>query len=228
MTSGRCTSRPSHSTRRPTAFSKAIELDRGNGWAYGNLALAYMQQGKYKQTVSLLLRSIELLDGTADKAVSWNRLASAYRLLNDYDNAVAAYQMADQLASLDETGTEEQTVEPSTGVPAGSPVVNMSAKVGVNLEAAAEAPAAATPSAATAQASPVEETSNAQKPADAPSWIFIPMSDTAILEPEHAAETAAQGAEVEVEAVGETSASQASAPEGSEPEGCPRLRLKET
>ena len=126
------------------AFSKAIELDRANGWAYGNLALAYMQQGKHKQTVSLLLRSIELLDGTAEKAASWNRLASAYRLLNDYDNAVAAYQMADQLASLDETGTEEQTVEPSTGVQAGSPVVNMSAKVGVNLEAAAEGPAAAT------------------------------------------------------------------------------------
>ena len=81
------------------AFTKAIELDRGNGWAYSNLAYAYMQQGKHKEGVSLLLRSIELLESDADKAVSWNRLASLYRALNDYDNAVAAYQMADKLTT---------------------------------------------------------------------------------------------------------------------------------
>lgn len=79
------------------AFSKAIELDRGYGWAYSNLAFAYMQQGQYKKTVSLLLRSIELLKDDKDKAVSWNRLANVYRYLNDYDNAIAAYQMADSL-----------------------------------------------------------------------------------------------------------------------------------
>ena len=79
------------------AFSKAIDLDRGYGWAYSNLAYTYTLQGKYKPTVSLLLRSIELLQADKDKAVSWNRLASVYRLLNDYDNAIAAYQMADRL-----------------------------------------------------------------------------------------------------------------------------------
>ena len=42
-------------------------------------------------------RSIDLLQADKDKAVSWNRLANVYRLLNDYDNAIAAYQMADQL-----------------------------------------------------------------------------------------------------------------------------------
>jgi tetratricopeptide (TPR) repeat protein len=57
-----------------------------------------MQQGQYKKTVSLLLRSIELLKDDKDKAVSWNRLANVYRYLNDYDNAIAAYQMADSLA----------------------------------------------------------------------------------------------------------------------------------
>jgi tetratricopeptide (TPR) repeat protein len=79
------------------AFSKAIELDRGFGWAYSNLAYTYTLQGRYKQTVSLLLRSIELLPTDKEKAVSWNRLANVYRLLNDYDNAIAAYQTADQL-----------------------------------------------------------------------------------------------------------------------------------
>src|SRR5512140_1479622 len=84
-------------TEATEAFSKAIELDRGFGWAYSNLAYTYTLQGKYRETVSLLLRSIELLERDEDKAVSWNRLASVYRLLDDYDNAIAAYQMADQL-----------------------------------------------------------------------------------------------------------------------------------
>jgi tetratricopeptide (TPR) repeat protein len=79
------------------AFTKAIELDRGCGWAYSNLAYTYTLQGKYKKTVSLFLRSIELLQNDKDKVISWNRLANVYRLLNDYDNAIAAYQMADRL-----------------------------------------------------------------------------------------------------------------------------------
>ncbi len=79
------------------AFRKAIELDRGYGLAYSNLAFTYMQRGEYKKTVSLLLRSIDLLEKDSDKAVAWNRLATVYRCLNDYDNALAAYQMADKL-----------------------------------------------------------------------------------------------------------------------------------
>ena len=61
------------------------------------LAYTYMLQGKYRQTVSLFLRSIELFENDQDKAVSWNRLGNVYRLLDDYDNAIAAYQTADQL-----------------------------------------------------------------------------------------------------------------------------------
>ncbi len=79
------------------AFSKAIQLDRGNGWAYSNLAFTYMQQGRHKETISLLLRSLDLLEDDTDKAASWNHLAQVYRRLNDYDNATAAYQMADRL-----------------------------------------------------------------------------------------------------------------------------------
>lgn len=94
-----------------SAFSKAMELDRSDGWAYSNLAYAYMQQGKFKEGVSLLLRSIDLMTSDADKAVSWNRLGSLYRSLNDYDNAVAAYQTADQLAG----GTTVAEVVPVPG-----------------------------------------------------------------------------------------------------------------
>jgi len=109
------------------AFSKAIELDRSKGWSYSNLALVYMRQGKHKEAVSLLLRSIELLETNADKAASWNRLGSVYRALNDYDNAVAAYQMADEFASLDEVIAEnpiEAVSEPERGVEPASVLTN--------------------------------------------------------------------------------------------------------
>ncbi len=79
------------------AFSKAIDLDHGNGWAYSNLALAQSQQGKYEQAVPVYQRAIELLQDDKQKAITWNRLADIYRLLNDYNNAIAAYQTADML-----------------------------------------------------------------------------------------------------------------------------------
>ena len=78
-------------------FSKAIELDCDNGWAYHNLALAYTHLEKYSEAVSLFLQGIDHFAEEKDKAVSWNQLANVYRLLNDYDNAVAAYQIADTL-----------------------------------------------------------------------------------------------------------------------------------
>ena len=79
------------------AFLKAIEVDRGNGWAYSNLGLAYTRQEKYEEAVPLYLKSIELLDNDKDKAISWNRLADIYRLMNDYNHAIEAYRKADML-----------------------------------------------------------------------------------------------------------------------------------
>jgi cytochrome c-type biogenesis protein CcmH/NrfG len=53
--------------------------------------------GRSKESVSLFLRSIDLFEDPEEKATSWNRLGDAYRQLNDYDNAIAAYQTADML-----------------------------------------------------------------------------------------------------------------------------------
>jgi len=78
-------------------FSNAIRLNSENGWAYHNLALTYTHQEKFSEAVSLYLKSIDLFPEEKDKAVSWNQLANVYRLLNDYDNAIAAYQIADTL-----------------------------------------------------------------------------------------------------------------------------------
>ena len=126
-----------------SAYSKAIELDRGNGWAHSNLAFAYMQRGKHKESVSLLLRSIELMGIDRDKAVSWNRLASAYRALNDYDNAVAAYQMADRLAPGNATSDVEEA-SPAPAVDAVRlvrAVESAPSAVALNRESKAGAPA---------------------------------------------------------------------------------------
>jgi tetratricopeptide (TPR) repeat protein len=79
------------------AYSKAIELDRWFAWPYSNLALAYVQKGRFAEAVLLYQRSIELFNGEKDKAVSWNRLGNVYRRMSDYENAIAAYQRADEL-----------------------------------------------------------------------------------------------------------------------------------
>ena len=79
------------------AYSKAIELDRWFAWPYSNLALTYVQKGRFAEAMLLYQRSIELFTEDKDKAISWNRLGNVYRRLSDYDNAIAAYQRADEL-----------------------------------------------------------------------------------------------------------------------------------
>lgn len=80
-----------------TAYGRAIELDRQFAWPYSNLALAYVQKSRFAEAILLYQRSIELFASDKDKAVTWNRLGNVYRRLNDYANAIAAYQTADDL-----------------------------------------------------------------------------------------------------------------------------------
>ena len=79
------------------AYGRAIELDRQFAWPYSNLALAYVQKGRFAEAILLYQRSIELFESDKDKAVTWNRLGNVYRRMNDYANAIAAYQTADEL-----------------------------------------------------------------------------------------------------------------------------------
>ncbi len=177
-----------------------------------------MQQGKNKETVSLLLRAIELLESDADKAACWNRLASAYRLLNDYDNAVAAYQVADQLASMDEAPNAEQSeeaVEPVPAVVTAEPVpASLNAEAGSEKPESADEPspvvAAENMQAVTA---PKSTDTTQEKPSDAPAWIFIPMSETEILEPEHEDGVTPTSDETEGVAVEKSLTSKLAAPE---------------
>lgn len=81
------------------AYRKAIELDRQFAWPYSNLALTYVQKGRLVEAILFYQRSIELFSSEKDKAVSWNRLGNVYRRLDDYENAILAYQQADELDS---------------------------------------------------------------------------------------------------------------------------------
>jgi tetratricopeptide (TPR) repeat protein len=80
-----------------TAYSKAIELNRHFAWPYSNLALAYVQKGRFAEAILLYQRGIELFTSDKDKAITWNRLGNVYRRINDYGNAIASYQTADEL-----------------------------------------------------------------------------------------------------------------------------------
>lgn len=79
------------------AYNKAIELDRSFGWPYSNLALTYLTLGKLAEAVLLYQKSAALLLNREEKAASWNSLGNIHRHLNDYENALKAYQKADEL-----------------------------------------------------------------------------------------------------------------------------------
>ena len=79
------------------AYNKAIKYDQSFGWSYTNLGIAYLQLGRYAEAVLLLQKSLDLLKTDSERAVVWNELGNMYRCLNDYHNAVVAYQKADEL-----------------------------------------------------------------------------------------------------------------------------------
>ena len=81
------------------AYARSIELERGFGRAYSNMALAFVQTGQYSDAIDLYHRSIELLSDPREKAITWNRLGILYRQIKDYQGALVAYEQADKLDS---------------------------------------------------------------------------------------------------------------------------------
>jgi tetratricopeptide (TPR) repeat protein len=80
------------------AYKKSIEIDPTYGQPYSNLGFMYYRLGKYDFAVLLFKRSIDLLDTSGDKSVSWNRLGDSYRRLGDYGNALSAYKKSSEIA----------------------------------------------------------------------------------------------------------------------------------
>jgi tetratricopeptide (TPR) repeat protein len=77
------------------AYLRSIKLENTFGRSYSNLAMAYVQTGKYSEAIKLYRRSIDLISDEKEKAATWNRLGSLYRQVKKYDHALEAYQRAD-------------------------------------------------------------------------------------------------------------------------------------
>lgn len=90
------------------AFNKAIQIDSEYGKPYSNLALAYAHQANYEDAVRLYKMSLEHLTSDKEKAITWNRLGDVFRHLKDYQEALKAYQCADELQSNSNGEPEHQ------------------------------------------------------------------------------------------------------------------------
>ena len=101
------------------AFTQAIELAPGFGWAYYNLAESCAKQNKHIEAIELCRKSLSIFTEDNDKAASWDRLASYFRAVHEYDKAVQAYQMADQLKGHGRSDGQK----PASNSPMADPVL---------------------------------------------------------------------------------------------------------
>ena len=85
------------------AYHRAIELDNCCGQSFSNLASIYIHKKFFAEAILMYHKGIELLQHPSEKATLWNRLGDVYLLLDAYDNALKAYQMAVDLDPENET-----------------------------------------------------------------------------------------------------------------------------
>ncbi len=159
------------------AFSKAIEIDRGFASAYGNLAHTFVEQGMHAEALPLYLMSVELLTEDKEKAVAFNRLGDVYRMLNDYDNAIAAYQSSDML-DLGSSASRNRKNIKQANMPAPSENLDEIVEASPIAEPAAELPKIGLDDLVQENANDALPEMTAQDLSDAPYWIFNPPSNS--------------------------------------------------
>lgn len=91
------------------AYLRSIQLNKTFGRSYSNLAMAYVQTGKYSEAIKIYHRSIDLLVDKKEKATTWIRLGILYRQIKDYENALEAYQRADLILPHQDASVETPT-----------------------------------------------------------------------------------------------------------------------
>lgn len=82
-----------------SAFQEAIKCEPTSAKSYSHLARTLATHGQYKDAIPLFHRSIDLISDEKEKANIWYRIGDVYRKMNDYDNALQAYQNASNLAN---------------------------------------------------------------------------------------------------------------------------------
>lgn len=76
------------------AYNKAIEQGYQAWDMYRNMAIAFDGQGKTEESISMYLKSIELLAENKEKAVLFSKLGDSYRKISDYEKAITAFKSA--------------------------------------------------------------------------------------------------------------------------------------
>jgi tetratricopeptide (TPR) repeat protein len=109
------------------AYLRSIKLENTFGRSYSNLAMAYVQTGKYREAIKLYRRGIELLSDNREKAATWNRLGILYRQIKDYDNALEAYQRADLIMPQEEAEKSSESREPKLPLTVSLPELDLEA-----------------------------------------------------------------------------------------------------
>jgi tetratricopeptide (TPR) repeat protein len=90
-----------------------IDCDQDSHPSDDNLASIYIQEGRQAEAIPLLQKEIELSTDDTDTISLWNQLGDAYRHLDDYEHAMAAYRNADALDPQKVSAPpEEPTTEP--------------------------------------------------------------------------------------------------------------------
>jgi len=110
------------------AYLRSIKLDNTFGRSYSNLAMAYVQTGKFNEAIKIYRRGIELLYDEKEKAATWNRLGFLYRQIKEYNNALDAYQRADLiLPQEDSEKLSETRMEVNLPLMVQMPEINLDA-----------------------------------------------------------------------------------------------------
>jgi tetratricopeptide (TPR) repeat protein len=110
------------------AYLRSIKLENTFGRSYSNLAMAYVQTGKYNEAIKLYRRGIELLSDNKEKAATWNRLGILYRQIKEYNNALEAYQRADLIMPQGEAEkAPEARIEPKLPLTVSMPDLDLDA-----------------------------------------------------------------------------------------------------
>jgi len=116
------------------AYARSIELNRAFGRPYSNMALAFVQTGKYLDAVDLYHRSIELLNDAKERAITWNRLGILYRQIKDYNAALIAFEQADKLDSRQDEMREEAGRDEKLPLSVSMPPINLRAILETEIE----------------------------------------------------------------------------------------------
>lgn len=105
------------------AYLRSIESDGRFGKPYGNLAMAFVQIGKYPEAIKLYRHSIQLLPNEQEQAIAWNKLGILYRQVKEYRRALEAYQQADLLDP--HMSAETKTSAPHSPLTVAQPALNI-------------------------------------------------------------------------------------------------------